>query len=236
MSGRYCYDFPRPSVTVDVVALTMRSARLHVLLIRRAGPPFAGQWALPGGFVDMDEEIEDAAQREFHEETGLSLSKPLAFLDVFGRVGRDPRGRTISLAYGAEFRAPGPEAQGGDDAAEAAWVEVAQAHPLAFDHAEILRTGLRRVERSLRENPEIALEILPDPCGNSDILGLFHDLGLSAAKASAWRRELVAAGRIHPTGGRPPRFRLANASQPRGRGPSGSAAKPPRKARNSRAT
>src|SRR5438132_13310292 len=92
---KYCYDYPRPAVTVDVVLVTLEKEP-HVLLIRRKHDPYAGKWAIPGGFIDIDEPLESAARRELREETGLEVG-PLEQLHTFGTPDRDPRGRTISV-------------------------------------------------------------------------------------------------------------------------------------------
>jgi 8-oxo-dGTP diphosphatase len=146
MPPPYCYDYPRPAVTVDLVALSRDGGRLKVLLIRRKHDPFAGRWALPGGFLDVDEPIEGAARRELKEETGLEVGE-VAFLGVYGDPGRDPRGRTISLVYLALVPAPPPPPSGGDDAEDAAWFdapEMARSGALAFDHDRILGDAIRR--------------------------------------------------------------------------------------------
>jgi 8-oxo-dGTP diphosphatase len=146
MSPPYCYDHPRPAVTVDIVVFRREAAggALRVLLIRRGREPFAGRWALPGGFLDIDEPIEAAARRELKEETGLDHAGALAFLGVYGDPGRDPRGRTISLAYAVALGgdAPPPPIAGGDDAEEAAWIDPGGATGLAFDHDAILARGV----------------------------------------------------------------------------------------------
>lgn len=133
---KYCYEYPRPAVTVDIVVVT-RDARPRVLLIRRKHAPFAGMWAIPGGFVDMDESLEDAARRELREETGVA-SKRLEQLATFGDPGRDPRGRTISVVYFTRVDAAKVQPRGADDAKEAAWHDLARLPKLAFDHREIL--------------------------------------------------------------------------------------------------
>jgi 8-oxo-dGTP diphosphatase len=144
----YTYDWPRPSVTVDAVVLT-KGPRREVLLIRRKGPPFKGQWAIPGGFVEMDEDLEPAAHRELEEETGLRGVK-LEQFRTYGRPGRDPRGRTISVVYVGEV-ATRPEVKAQDDAAEARfWPVDALPLPLAFDHDTILREALEWLERRKR--------------------------------------------------------------------------------------
>lgn len=134
--GKFTYDYPRPAVTVDVAIVT-RQAKPRVLLIRRKNDPFAGCWALPGGFVDMDEPLEDAARRELLEETGVQ-AKELVQLHTFGDPGRDPRGRTISVVYLALVDADQLEPRADDDAAEVGWFSLPKPPKLAFDHKEIL--------------------------------------------------------------------------------------------------
>ncbi len=140
---RYTYDYPRPAVTVDV-ALVTRETEPRVLLIRRKHDPFAGMWAIPGGFVEMDESLETAARRELREEAGVEVGS-LVQLHTFGDPGRDPRGRTISVVYLAEVDAAELKPRAADDAAEVGWHSLRQPPPRAFDHAEILACALRRL-------------------------------------------------------------------------------------------
>ncbi len=147
---RYCYEYPRPAVTVDMVVVT-RERRPRVLLIRRGHEPFTGMWAIPGGFVDMDESLESAAKRELKEEAGIS-AKEFEQLGTFGDPGRDPRGRTISVVYLARVDAKKLKPRAGDDAAEVAWHPMEQLPPLAFDHAEILAVARERLRRSRIED------------------------------------------------------------------------------------
>ena len=147
MPPPYCYDYPRPAVTVDLAVFAIDGGILKVLMIRRKRDPFAGHWALPGGFLEMDETIEAGARRELKEETGLEVDNPVHFVGVYGDPGRDPRGRTISLAYRAHLPGPPAVATGRDDAAAAAWFrpcDLIQAGGLAFDHARILADALPR--------------------------------------------------------------------------------------------
>ena len=138
----FCYEYPRPAVTVDVVIVT-REKRPRVLLIRRRHDPFQGMWAIPGGFVDMEEDLETAARRELMEETGVRAGK-IEQLATFGAPKRDPRGRTISVVFLA--RVPkDTQAQAGDDAADSAWQPLDRLPDLAFDHREILRLARRRL-------------------------------------------------------------------------------------------
>lgn len=145
MSAPYCYDYPRPALTVDLVAFAGEGPRPRVLLIRRKHEPFAGRWALPGGFVEIDEPVGNAVRREFVEETGVDLHPdvPLAFLGVWSAPGRDPRGRTISLVHAVRLDGPPPAPRAGDDAGEAAWRDSESGGELAFDHALILAAALR---------------------------------------------------------------------------------------------
>ena len=141
----HTYDYPRPMLAADSACVRLRDD-MEVLLIRRGREPFAGKWALPGGFVEIDEEIDAAARRELREETGLGASA-LFELGTFARVGRDPRGRVVSVAFLAPF---GPDACGeeaGDDAADAGWFPLFSPPELAFDHGAILE----RARAFLRE-------------------------------------------------------------------------------------
>jgi len=138
---KYCYDFPRPAVTVDGVVLSRRHGQTEVLLIRRRQPPFAGRWALPGGFVNIDEPLEAAVTRELREETGIQARK-LTQIGAFGDLKRDPRGRTISIAYLISDYVAN-QAQPGDDAADVRWWPVDALPPLAFDHAQIIAAALK---------------------------------------------------------------------------------------------
>lgn len=142
----YCYAYPRPRVSVDAVVISPGPDGAQVLLIRRANPPFQGMWALPGGFVEMDEDLDAAAARELAEETGVAGVR-LEQFRTFGAPGRDPRTRTISVAHigVADARAHPPAA--GDDAAEAAWHRVDALPPLAYDHAEIIAAALERLDK-----------------------------------------------------------------------------------------
>jgi 8-oxo-dGTP diphosphatase len=142
----YTYEFPRPSVTVDIVLVT-REDRPRVLLIRRKQDPFAGAWAIPGGFVDEGETLLAAAERELREETGVK-NVELEQLAAFGDPGRDPRGWTVSVVHIGRVSAP-PTARAGDDAAEVAWHSLYDPpNPLAFDHAAILALAKMRLAAS----------------------------------------------------------------------------------------
>jgi 8-oxo-dGTP diphosphatase len=143
MKKKFTYDYPRPAVTVDVVIVT-REKKPRVLLIRRKHPPFAGMWAIPGGFVEMDESLEAAARRELLEETSVRISG-LRQLQTFGDPKRDPRGRIISVAFLAQVDPRKLKPVAADDAAEVAWHDLQHPPPLAFDHAKILAYARQRL-------------------------------------------------------------------------------------------
>ncbi len=140
--GSYTYDYPRPMLTADV--MVVRSGN-EVLLVRRGGEPFKGCWALPGGFMEMDETIEHCAVRELEEETGLCFTEQeLSLIGIYSAPDRDPRGRTVTAAYRVECEGKRVEtAVAGDDAAEVRWWPLEALPPLAFDHAEIVSDGQR---------------------------------------------------------------------------------------------
>ncbi|HNU76807.1 MAG: NUDIX hydrolase [Prolixibacteraceae bacterium] len=132
----FSYTYPRPALTVDALVMSGTAAERQLLLVRRGKDPFKGWWALPGGFVDMEETLQTACLRELEEETGLRLPAMEQFR-VFDAPDRDPRHRTISVVFYALI----PEAEtarGGDDAAEARWFPVSDLPRLAFDHREIV--------------------------------------------------------------------------------------------------
>ncbi|RMG63678.1 MAG: NUDIX hydrolase [Calditrichaeota bacterium] len=145
----YSYPYPRPLVTVDVFLLRLNGPEVEVLLVERKRPPFQGRWALPGGFIEMDEPLIASARRELSEETGLR-GLPLLELAVFGDPGRDPRDRTVTIVFaGALPLDQSPAVAGGDDARQARWFGLSQLPALAFDHGQIVRTCLERFRFNL---------------------------------------------------------------------------------------
>jgi 8-oxo-dGTP diphosphatase len=132
----YTYDYPRPMVCVDIVVLRKATDSHEILLIQRLNEPFKDHWALPGGFIEMEEDLIDSAYRELEEETGITQIQ-LQQLKTYGKPGRDPRGRTISVVFGGLLEED-QEVQAGDDAKETKWFSIAELPPLAFDHSLIL--------------------------------------------------------------------------------------------------
>lgn len=144
---KFAYEYPRPALTVDLAVVT-REARPRVLLIQRKKDPFAGTWALPGGFVDANEKLADAARRELLEETGLEVNE-IEQLYTAGDPGRDPRGWTVSVVFLARVDAVHLKPVAADDAAAVAWFALDRLPKLAFDHAMLLgRVRTRLVDRS----------------------------------------------------------------------------------------
>ena len=143
--GKYIYNWPRPMVTVDAVVFAFFDGTAKVLLIKRGNEPFKGKWALPGGFVDIDEELETAAARELAEETGLQ-DIPLEQLHTFGRCGRDPRGRQITIVFMGIATKGLDKIKAGDDAAKVRWFDIEKLpDDMAFDHNEVAEFGIERL-------------------------------------------------------------------------------------------
>lgn len=159
--------FERPSVTVDIVVLTVRESDLKVLLVKRKSWPFEGYWALPGGFVRMDESLEQAAKRELLEETGVK-DVYMEQLYTFGYPKRDPRTRVITVTYFALIGSGDISLRATADASEAAWFSMKSLPELAFDHDKILAYALQRLRWKL-EYTNVAYSLLPDKFTLSDL-------------------------------------------------------------------
>ena len=140
----YTYKYPRPALTVDTVVFRKKEEKTEVLLIQRKNPPFQGSWALPGGFVDMDETLESAVARELLEETGIK-NIDLKQMHAFSTPGRDPRGHTISVVFWG-FLKDDQQAKGGDDAQDAAWFSIDKLPKLAFDHQDIVEMAIKKTK------------------------------------------------------------------------------------------
>ena len=134
------------SLTADSAVLTRENNKIRVLLVRRGNDPYKGQWALPGGFLKDEETLEAGAKRELEEETGLKVEK-MRQIKAYGKPDRDPRGRTVSIAFWTEIPTA-KKVKGNDDAAEAEWFELDQLPPLAFDHHQILKDAVEQLRSS----------------------------------------------------------------------------------------
>lgn len=205
----YAYEYPRPAVTVDCVIFGLDAdGGLRLLLVRRRDEPFRGSWALPGGFVhtkddgDQGEDLEDAARRELEEETGARVAY-LEQLCTFGQPGRDPRGRVISVAYMALVRAGDHAVVGGDDATEAQWIPVPEVlgmlRRLAFDHAEIVRTAIARLQSKVRYAP-IGFNLLPPTFTLGELQRLYEAVLQRALDKRNFRRAILAMAILSEAG------------------------------------
>lgn len=190
----FTYEYPRPALTVDCVVFGFNpdEGDLKVLLIERNGEPFKGHWALPGGFVDMDETIEAAAMRELQEETGLN-DIFLEQLFTFGEPSRDPRGRVISVAYYALISLKEKELKPDSDANDARWFSVEQIPPLAFDHAQIFETAIQRLRGKIRYMP-IGFELLPEKFPLSSLQHLYETILRGKFEKRNFRKKIFGMG------------------------------------------
>ena len=156
----YTYEHSRPNLAVDCVVFGLDEEDLKIILIQRGLAPFKGKWALPGGFVHVDESLEEAAKRELREETGIQ-DVFLEQLYTFGDVNRDPRERVVSVAYYALVNLRDYEIRATTDARNAAWFTVDDIPKLAFDHYQIVKVALKRLKGKVRYEP-IGFELLPE--------------------------------------------------------------------------
>jgi 8-oxo-dGTP diphosphatase len=137
----FTYEYPRPAVTADILLFTGKKGQYTVLLVKRKHPPFQNQWALPGGFINMDETLLQAAGRELEEETGIREIELKPFR-IYDKPDRDPRGRTITQVFYAFLDNPPSDAFAGDDAAELGWFVVKDLPALGFDHKQIIEEAV----------------------------------------------------------------------------------------------
>ncbi len=232
VSDPYIYEYPRPSVTVDIVILRLQERRLEVLLIKRGESPYRGRWALPGGFVHVRDEgtqgeaLDAAALRELKEETGLDANREGVYLEqlyTFGAPKRDPRGRVISVVYyallGGEAR---PIVRGGDDAADARWFELdaaiaPEARPLAFDHRSMLELARERIRGKIDWVPDVAAGLVPSEFTQKELRTVHEVIRGQPYDRSNFAkrfRRLIEEGYVHEAAGtrelrgagRPPRL------------------------------
>jgi 8-oxo-dGTP diphosphatase len=208
----FAYSHARPALTVDCVVFGIGGGsepELQVLLVERRDEPFKGRWALPGGFVgvsdegEQGEDLEAAARRELAEETGLRVEY-LEQLYTFGRPGRDPRGRVVTIAYYALVRSSSVSA--GSDASAAQWWPITAlsekgggAGPLAFDHREILRTAVARLRGKVRYAP-VGFHLLPQHFTLSDLQKLYEAILMRKLDRPNFRRRMLAMGVLAEVG------------------------------------
>jgi 8-oxo-dGTP diphosphatase len=194
----YTYDYPHPAVTTDIVVFSVRQGRFDVLLIERLLEPFKGRWALPGGFVQIDESLEDCAMRELAEETGVT-DIYLEQLYTFGAPARDPRERVISVAYFALEPASELSPRAGSDARRARWFPVDDLPELAFDHDLIVETARTRLAAKL-EYSAIAMKLLPAEFTLAEVQALYEVISGRPRDKRNFRKWLTGLGFIEETG------------------------------------
>ncbi len=197
-SKRFCYAYPHPAITTDVVLFTLRDRALCLLLIERRHPPFQGMWALPGGFLEIDEELEQCAVRELREETGIE-GVYLEQLYTFGAPERDPRERIVSVTYFALTRSDSLNPRAASDAARVAWFPIARLPELAFDHAAIVELAHQRLVAKLHYST-IAFQLLPACFTLSQLQAVYEILLDEKQDKRNFRKTMLARGILQETG------------------------------------
>lgn len=190
------YKYSRAALTVDCVVFGFDEGELKVLLIQRALDPFKGKWALPGGFVRVDETLDEAARRELAEEAGLK-NVFLEQLYTFGAVDRDPRERVVSVAYYALVKLPVHATKAATDALEAHWFPISAIPKLAFDHAEILSAAHDRLKGKVRYQP-IGFELLPPKFTLSQLQHLYQTVLATELDKRNFRKKVLGLDLLVP--------------------------------------
>jgi 8-oxo-dGTP diphosphatase len=195
----FTYEYPRPALTVDCVVFGWEAdAALKVLLIQRQLPPYEERWALPGGFVRLEESVDEAAVRELREETGVA-DVFLEQLYTFGAVGRDPRDRVVSVAYYALINLQEHPVQANTDAQDAQWFALSDLPLLGFDHAEILACAQARLRNKIRYEP-IGFELLPKAFTLSQLQKLYEQILEAPIDKRNFRKKLLKMELLIETG------------------------------------
>ena len=194
----HCYQYPHPSITTDVVVFTISSDKLKLLLIKRGQEPYREMWAIPGGFLEFDEDLEQCARRELREETGLD-GLYLEQLYTFGQPERDPRERVVSVAYYGLIPSSGNSPQASSDAASAAWFNLDELPKLAFDHSVIVNMAHQRLMSKL-EYSTIAFQFLPETFTLSEAQRVYEIVRNDKLDKRNFRKHIISTGLIEETG------------------------------------
>jgi ADP-ribose pyrophosphatase YjhB (NUDIX family) len=196
-SAVYQYEYPHPAVTADIVIFTIRDRQLKLLLIRRSGEPYRGKWALPGGFVNIDEDLDEAARRELEEETGVT-GVYLEQLYTFGKPDRDPRERVITVAYYALIPSDRLQLRAASDAEAVGWFAMDELPDLAFDHAEIVEMAHRRLAAKL-DYSTIAFAFMPEQFTLSELQEVYETILRQKMDKRNFRKWVLALEQIVDT-------------------------------------
>ena len=191
----YIYKYPHPAVTTDSVIFGFDGTSINILLIERGIAPYKGTWALPGGFLNLDETVEDGAQRELYEETHVK-DVYLEQFHVFSAVNRDPRERVLTVAFFALVSKNGYEVIAGDDAGKAQWYEWNHFPTLAFDHAEIISMAKKHLQEKLRVSP-IAFNLLNKTFRMDELQRVYELIHEKKYDRRNFMRKMEASGFIH---------------------------------------
>jgi 8-oxo-dGTP diphosphatase len=194
----YQYDYPHPAITTDIVIFTLAENELKVLLIERSNEPYKGRWALPGGFVDIDEDLESAALRELKEETGVT-GIYLEQLYTFGKPNRDPRERVISVAYYALVPIDKLHIKPDSDASKAEWHACSSLPDLAFDHPQIVNLARDRLAAKM-DYSTIALHFMPDKFTLGELQRVYETIKGTPLDKRNFRKRVLTFNGINDTG------------------------------------
>lgn len=194
----YQYKYPYPAMTADCVVFGFDGKQLHVLLIERGLEPYKGSWALPGGFMKIDETVEQCALRELKEETGVE-DIYLEQFHVFSAVGRDPRERVVTVAFLALVRKSDFRLIAGDDAAGASWFELGKLPPLAFDHHDIIDMARKRLPELMRTKP-IGFKLLDEKFSMNELQRLYEAVNGTTYDRRNFARKMSSTGLLRDEG------------------------------------
>lgn len=191
----YTYEYPHPAITTDSVVFGFDGKQLHILLIERGIEPYKGMWALPGGFMKIDETAEQCAIRELMEETGVT-NVYLEQFHTFSTVGRDPRERVVTIAFFALVRKSDFRLIAGDDAARANWFEIDEFPPLAFDHHEIIKMARKHIREVLQNRP-IAFKLLDEKFSIDELRRLYEAINDTQYDRRNFAKKMTSTGLLH---------------------------------------
>lgn len=192
----YTYEYPHAAITADCVIYGFDGERLKILLVERGLEPCKGMWALPGGFMKIDETIEETARRELYEETGLKDVYMTQF-KMFSKVDRDPRERVVTVVFTALVRPSDYRLVAGDDAVNALWFDENRLPPLAFDHKEIIKEAHTYLEELLRLKP-VAFELLNKTFSLGELQRVYEEINRTTYDRRNFQRKAVQSGLLSP--------------------------------------